>query len=137
MESIILYFGNELVPEDKIAIDVVEEVSKRLKDIKIVHCKSPEDVTRYKDYDEVFIVDVSPDVDEVVVVEDISALKKREIFSLHDFDLNFFLRLMDKLDILRDIRIIALPTSGDRDMLAEKLYKTIKTHKTQSRKAVR
>jgi Ni,Fe-hydrogenase maturation factor len=126
MESIILYFGNELIPEDKIAIDIVEEISGRLPDIEAVHCQSPEEVTRYKDYHEVFIVDVSPDVDDVVVVESLKSLKKRELFSLHDFDLNFFLRLMDKLGGLGNIKIIALPEKGERKVLVEKLYNTIK-----------
>ncbi len=127
MNVAVLYFGNELIPEDRFAIEVVKEMKKKSPKIDFIHCKSPEEILNYKNYKKIFIIDVSPNVDDVTVVEDINMLKKRGLFSLHDFDLNFFLKLMEKMGNfkIKDIKIIALPIKGEKKALAEEALEII------------
>ena len=126
MKSAILYFGNELIPEDRLAIKVVEELKGTLPGFEFVHCHSPDTILDYKDHAKVIIVDVSPNVEEITVVKDMTSLKERELFTLHDLDLNFFLKLMEKLGNIKSIEIIALPANGDKKILAKELYGIIK-----------
>jgi Ni,Fe-hydrogenase maturation factor len=126
-KTIVLYFGNELIPEDRLAIEVVGQLKDTFPKIDFIHCHSPEDILNYKDYKKIVIVDVSPNVDDLTVVENLDALKKRDLFTLHDFDLNFFLKLAEKTGDLKtkDVKIIALPVSDEKKKLVEKLSKAL------------
>lgn len=109
------------------AIEVVKAMKKPAK-IDFIHCKSPEEILNYKNHEEIFILDISPDVEDVTLIEDMGMLKKRKMFTLHDFDLNFFLKLMKRLGSLRSIKIIALPAKDkgvDRKAIAEKVLEII------------
>ena len=124
---IVLYFGNEIVPEDRFALDVIDSIKGKFSKNIFVHPSSPEEIKDYSEYQNIIIVDVSPDVDDIVVFKGIGMLKKRRLFSLHDFDLNFFLKLAEKtgdIDTER-IEIFALPIDGDLKKLGSKLHELL------------
>lgn len=124
---IVLYFGNKLIPEDRFAIDIIDSIKSKFPDDIFVNPSSPEEINYYSEYENIIIVDVSPDVDDIFVFKDIDMLKKRKLFSLHDFDLNFFLRLAEKIGYIdtEKIEIFALPTDGDLEELGLKLHELI------------
>lgn len=111
----ILVFGNEFVKEDSLAKEIASELEndakhrKGLADIRFVHCNAPEDVLTYSD-DEIFILDVAKGIDKVTLISDLDQLKSRKLYTAHDFDLSFFLKLMQKQKMLKKkVRIIAVP----------------------------
>jgi len=44
----VLYFGNELVPEDRAAIEAVERIKKFFPKTEFIHCLSPEEILLFR-----------------------------------------------------------------------------------------
>ncbi|UCG95791.1 MAG: hypothetical protein JSV92_01940 [archaeon] len=109
----VIYFGNELVPEDSRALETVRRIKKELPGVDFVHCLSPEEILRYRG--PVIILDVARGIDRVTEVDDPDRIKNRKMSSLHDFDLGFFMKLMKRAGRGRDVRLIALPQDIDCD----------------------
>ena len=61
------------------------------------------------------ILDVAEGIKEVVVLgfDDIDKLENDKVFSMHDFDLAYNLKLLKKMELLDDIKIIAIPNKMD------------------------
>ena len=114
MKKKVLYFGNETVPGDRAAVDTVNRIHDELAGIDFIHCSSPDDILRY-DGEEAFILDVAKGIEKMVFLDDFGMLKKKEITSLHDFDLSFFLKLLEKLGRKTTFRIIAIPEDKSCD----------------------
>jgi hypothetical protein len=115
----IYVFGNEYLHEDRIS----REISNYLK-CGIVHCRSPEDLLEAND-GEVLILDVVKNIKDPVIITSSKQIKTRKMLSLHDFDLGFFLNLMERMGINRKIRIIGVPSEGNAQELAKKVEKMI------------
>jgi Ni,Fe-hydrogenase maturation factor len=123
----VLYFGNELVPEDSKALETVRRIKKELPEVDFIHCLSPEEILRHGDSD-VIILDVAKGIDRVTAV-DVKKIKHRKMSSLHDFDLGFFMKLMERAGKGKGVKLIALP----QDMDCEKqVANIIKFHSTSS-----
>jgi Ni,Fe-hydrogenase maturation factor len=114
---IVLYFGNELVPEDRAAIEAVTRIRKRLPGLNFIHCISPEEVLLYKNED-IVILDAAKgtDVPREICLEEI---KKTRIASLHDFDLGLFLKLLKKVGKIPRLKIVAVPQKKCDDLLVK------------------
>lgn len=92
----VLCFGNPLVASDSIA----QQAAKRLKikGVKFVSCNSPEELLFYLD-EEFLILDVAKGIRRVTVLNDASKLESAKFYSMHDFDLAFFLKLISKMRV--------------------------------------
>ena len=108
-------FGNEYLEEDKLA----REVADRLDNVKVVHCKSPEDLLEAGE--EVMILDVVKGTDRIVIVTDPAKIKTNKLVSLHDLDLGFFLNLLKELGMGKKIKIIGIPQRGNPAKLAREV----------------
>ncbi len=97
----ILCFGNPYVEEDNIAI----KVAKELKEYEIEFCDSPQRVIE----EDIIILDTVVGINKVEIIDDLSKIKKRNITTLHDLDLNFFINLGKQLGKLKKIKIIGIP----------------------------
>jgi len=58
-----------------------------------------------------------------------SKLKTRSIMSMHDFDLGYFLRLLEELGTPKKVKIIALPQNGDPQALSRQVQPWITQQK--------
>jgi len=74
---------------------------------------------------DLFILDVAKGISKVEVVEDTSFLSSNEMLSLHDFDLQFFLKLLDELGNLGKVKIFAIPLDYDKEKAKFELKKLI------------
>lgn len=105
-------FGNEYLAQDSMA----RRVAAHLHDVDIRHCRSPDDLLDAGDT--ITILDVAQDTDRVRTLTDVSALKTRNLVSLHDFDLAYFLNLLEAIGNHKNILIIAVPATGEPERLA-------------------
>lgn len=112
-------FGNEYLENDKYAHQVINH----LENIEITKCRSPEDLL--EEEGNILILDVVKNLEEPVLIEDLSVLKDRKMISLHDFDLNFFLKLLKEIGLEKDIKIIGIPEKGNPKATADKIKKWI------------
>ncbi len=108
-------FGNEYIKEDSMAKILVEELS--YPGVKFVKSNNPEDIMN--ESGRIIILDVVKDINEVMLIENLDQLKVRNMVSLHDFDLSFFLKLMQQMGKIINIKIIGIPQFGDKDKIKE------------------
>ncbi len=102
-------FGNEYLENDNFAHKVAQHLKKKF---KILTCYSPETLLDSREK-EIIILDVVKNTKKPIIIGNISKLKTSKIISLHDFDLGFFLNLMDSMGIKRKIKIIGIPAKGN------------------------
>ncbi|HLC50222.1 MAG TPA: hypothetical protein VJI97_02235 [Candidatus Nanoarchaeia archaeon] len=113
-------FGNEFLDDDKLA----GIVSNNLKgNFKVERCRSPDDLLDAGK--EIVILDVVKGIKEPIIIKDISKIKSRNLMSLHDFDLGFFLKLMEGMGINKKIKIIGIPQKGNAKDIAKEVERWI------------
>ena len=116
----VLCFGNEFIKEDSLAKEIADELF--IKNVRFVKCDNLSEILEYRE-ENLYILDVAEGIDEVKVIEDIDNINTRNIISLHDFDLGYFLRLMKENGKIKKIRVIAIPFGFDKDKAKEELRK--------------
>lgn len=102
----VYYFGNELVKEERKIFEIVRFLKKRIKNVKFVHLW-PEELLKIKE-NEIIILDFCKNVKKCVFVDE-SFLKTKKIFSLHDFDVSFFIKLIKKFDESKKFYFLLIP----------------------------
>lgn len=100
----VVCFGNELLEEDRLAIDVGRQLKAELPCFEFLFARNPETLLNYENEKQVFVLDVVRGISEARFVEK-SELKGKSIFSGHDYDLGTFLLLSN----LKNVKIIGLP----------------------------
>jgi len=75
---------------------------------------------------ELIIIDTVEGIDKVILIDDIKKLKTNKIYSLHDFDLAFNLKLLQKIGKLKKVKIFGVPMGGNEEEILEQLAKLIK-----------
>ena len=123
MKTLLLVFGNEYLKEDSLAVEISRELE--IDDVDVKRCTSPDQLYDYQDYEIVFVLDVVKGIDEVKMITDIDQIKSHKLYSLHDFDLGFFLKLMKELGVLKEIKIIGIPQSGDKEKIKREIIKLL------------
>lgn len=109
-------FGNPYIDQDAIPHRLVDEIS--FEGFQLEKCFSPETLFDEKSLNPICILDTARGIKEITIFQDISKLQQTHLVSLHDFDLSFFLQLLEKMDELPSIYIIAIPMDMD--------YETVK-----------
>jgi Ni,Fe-hydrogenase maturation factor len=123
-------FGNALLEEDNLAIRIAKELEIEGVEFEIV--QDINDIIMMEQNLEDFVMmDVVKGLKEVKVMTDISKIQADNIYSLHDFDLGYFLRLKHALGHISHIRLIGLPMKGNADKLKAKAAFVIKEMKKE------
>jgi len=68
MKPIILVFGSDNMESDDLAVRVSKKLEKKIKSIKFVRCKSPDDILNYLHTSRVFIMDVMKGIGDVTLL---------------------------------------------------------------------
>ncbi|MFH2020239.1 MAG: hypothetical protein ABIJ34_02430 [archaeon] len=102
----IRYLGNELVKEDKLAIELAEHLQKRCHDIKFEKMDTMDDIMFIKDS---IFMDVCDGITKARLIDDIDVFENIRSSTAHDIDFGFFLKLNKELGELKKVKIICLP----------------------------
>jgi Ni,Fe-hydrogenase maturation factor len=86
----ILCFGTKLVENDDAALKVCELLKNDFAHAEFIACDDPSEIIEHADG--AIILDVVKGIDRVQFIDD-DLLKERDLYTLHDFDLGFFIRL--------------------------------------------
>jgi Ni,Fe-hydrogenase maturation factor len=125
----VLCFGNPYIKLDSLAQEIAKKKGQTASQIglKFISCNSPEEIFFYLDKDFI-ILDVAKGIRKPVYIDDISVLETSKMVSLHDFDLAFFLKLMQKIqkDKKDAIKIVAIPEKGDERKLSSRIFELLK-----------
>lgn len=105
MKTRIYCFGNQYIKEDSLALTLANKLN--IPNVEFIKCESIEPILEAKGT--IYILDQVKGIKEITLITDIDKLKNRKCVSCHDFDLQFFLKLLKKLDRIKEVIIIGLP----------------------------
>ncbi len=117
----ILCFGNEFIKQDSLAKELADELT--IPNHKFIKCNSPNELLNIKG--DIIIMDVVKGIDKVIIIKDLDQLKTNKLYSLHDFDLAFFLKLMKETGKISSIKIIGIPQKGNKEKIKQQIKKLI------------
>jgi len=103
----ILVCGNALVKEDSLPLRLLPLLKKEFPDIGFKEFDAVEELEDEGEY--LLILDTVVGIKHVKVFEDIDSFSDSPRFSLHDFDLLSYLKLLKKVGKVRKVRIIGVP----------------------------
>lgn len=99
-------FGNPLVKEDSLPLEIIPELKKKFPNIDFIPAESPDDI---EDENEINIIDMVDGIENVSLITDMDAICDNRRCSMHDFDLGMTLKIMKKMGRIRKINIFAIP----------------------------
>ncbi len=114
-------FGNEFLENDSLAKQLADEIV--MPEIEFIKCNSPEEI--FLEKEDITILDVVAGINQVILINDLGQLKSSNIYTLHDFDLSFFLKLMKAMDRIRGVSIIGIPMKGDKEEIKKEILQKI------------
>jgi Ni,Fe-hydrogenase maturation factor len=120
----IYIFGNPLLDFDNLPLKLAPKLAEIFPEIDFVIADPNENLrpTNKK----LTIIDTVEGIKNIVVIDDIDKLETNKLYSLHDFDLAFNLKLLQKIGQLEKVQIIGVPMKGGEGEILEQLEKYIK-----------
>src|SRR3989338_10227117 len=107
----ILIFGNLLVEKDNLALKLIPKLKKEFQEIEFLEA----DPIELKNFGrEIKIIDTAEGINKIYELtlenlEDFNKLETNKIFSMHDFDLGYNLKLLKKINLIDKVKIICIP----------------------------
>ncbi len=120
----IYIFGNPLLDFDNLPIRIAPELRKKFPDIDFI-IQDPNENIKPSASGELIIIDTVVGIDEVVIINNVEKLETEKIYSMHDFDLAFNLKLLKKIGKLKKITIFGVPPGLNKRIALEQLSKLI------------
>ena len=116
-------FGNPLLDFDNLPLKLAPKLEKLFPEIDFVITDPSENISPIDG--ELIIIDTVENIKNVILIDDIEKLETNKIYSLHDFDLAFNLKLLQKIGKLKRVKIFGVPMEGDEEDVLEQLEKSI------------
>jgi len=120
----IYIFGNPLLPFDNLPIKILPQLRKKFPQFNFV-IFDPNENLKPQDK-KLFIIDTVQGLKEVALIEDFDRIMTNKIYSLHDFDLGFNLKLLQKIGELEEIKIFGIPPELGVDEIVKQLTQILK-----------
>lgn len=120
--NIIYVFGNPLIKEDSLPLKLIKKLKKEFPKIQFKEFDTVEDLEPEK---ELNIIDTVKGIKKVEIIEDLDKIITNKIYSLHDFDLGYNLKLLKKMNMIKKIRIFGIPESMNEKEAFQELCKLI------------
>lgn len=102
----IYVFGNPWVREDSLPLKLIDKLKNKFPSLQFKEFDTVEDLEIDK---ELNIIDTVKGIKKVELIEDIDKIITGKIYSLHDFDLGYNLKLLKKMKIIDKVRVFGIP----------------------------
>ena len=103
----ILVFGNPLLEFDNLPLKLIPKLQKKFPKIKFSEFDPTEELE--KQGKDLIIIDTVEDIKKITIIESIDKISKTKLYSMHDFDLGYNLKILKKLNLIDSIKIIGIP----------------------------
>ncbi|MEM3606996.1 MAG: hypothetical protein QXK49_02055 [Candidatus Aenigmatarchaeota archaeon] len=118
----IYVFGNPLIKEDSLPLKLVDKLKKEFPNIVFKEFDAVEDL----DFEnELNIIDAVQGIKKVELIEDLDKILTKKIYSMHDFDLGYNLKLLKKMKMINKVRIFGVPLKINEKKALEQLCKIL------------
>lgn len=121
----VLCFGQELVEEDELAKKILPELREKNPEVNFIPCPDPLEILSHQEKEEDFLILDVANVPKVTLIDDVNKIKEKKLSTAHDFDLGFFLKLMENFSKNLKIRIICLPQKGNKKEIVREVKKIL------------
>ena len=119
-------FGNPLVKEDSLPLKLIGKLRKKFPSLEFKEFDTVEDMELDK---ELNIIDTVKGIKKVELIEDIDKIITDKIYSMHDFDLGYNLKLLKKMKMIDKVRIFGIPSNMKEKEAMKELCDVIKSIK--------
>jgi len=126
MFKTIYVFGNPLVKEDSLPLKLIDKLRKKFPSLQFKEFDTVEDLDLEK---ELNIIDTVKGIKKVELIEDIDKIITKKIYSMHDFDLGYNLKLLKKMRMIDKVRIFGIPSNMKEKEAMKELCDAIKSIK--------
>lgn len=123
-KKIIHILGNPLLDFDNLPLKLAPKLEKAFPEIDFVITDPFENLDPIDG--ELIIIDTVESIKKVAMMDDLEKIQTGSIFSLHDFDLAFNLKLLQKIGKLKKVKIFGVPMEGNKKEIMEQLAREIK-----------
>ncbi|MGD1835196.1 MAG: hypothetical protein ACPKQO_05695 [Nitrososphaeraceae archaeon] len=104
----ILIFGNKLVKKDSLPLELIPNLEKEFPDIEFKEFDSIEEIQNEGPI--IYIIDTVEKIKNVTLIDDIDQIViSKNIYTMHDMDLGYMLKLMKKIKIIDKFIIFGIP----------------------------
>lgn len=103
----IYVLGNPLLREDSLPLKLIPKLKEYFSYINFVEFDPTEN---FPEEENLVILDSIINIDKIEIIKDINKIQSNSSYSLHDFDLAFNLKLLKKLNKIKDVTIIGVPS---------------------------
>jgi len=115
----VLVFGNPMLKEDSVPLRLLGRLQKRFPGIEFVEFDPNDDLE--KEGRMLNIIDCVQEIRKVTLITEIDRIISPKIYSMHDYDLGYSLKLLKKFDYLDSVRIFGVPMKMGEDKAFEQL----------------
>ena len=136
-KTTIYIFGNELLDFDNLPLKLAPKLKKLFPDINFI-IQDPNENLKFTRrirqsggvggpdmVDKLIIIDTVMGIKNIAVICDIKKLETEKIYSMHDFDLAFNLKLLKKIGRLGKLTILGVPPDYSEKKALRELKKII------------
>ncbi len=124
MSSETIYiFGNPILEFDNLPIQLKPELEKIFPEYNFIITDPNENLK--PDNKKLVIIDTIVGINEAIVLDNIDKIQDSPRYSMHDFDLGFNLKLLQKIGELEKVIIFGLPIKSKKKIILEQLVKLI------------
>ena len=109
-KPIIYIFGNPLLDFDNLPIKLIPDLQKEFPQINFI-IQDPNENLQPDSEGGLIIIDTVIGIDEIKIIHDINKIQQDHIYSMHDFDLGFNLKILKKIGKIKQICIIGVPSN--------------------------
>jgi len=118
----IYVFGNPLVREDSLPLKLIEKLRKKFPSLEFKEFDTVEDLELEK---ELNIIDAVKGIKKIELIENIDKIVTNKIYTMHDFDLGYNLKLLKKMKMIDKVRIFGIPIEMNENKAFLELCKVI------------
>jgi len=106
----VLVFGNRLVEKDKLPLELIPYLEKEFPEIEFKEFDSIEDLQNEGSV--LYIIDSVENIENVTIIYNIDQIEiSKSLYTIHDMDLGYMLKLMKKVNMIDQVIIFGIPTN--------------------------
>lgn len=120
----VLVFGNPLLDFDNLPLKLIPSLQKKFPKIKFMEFDPTEELD--KQGKNLIILDTIEGIKKVTIIESIDKISKAKLYSMHDFDLGYNLKILKKLNLIDSVKIIGIPMKISKEKALNEISKELK-----------